>query len=182
MKSLTVNKQIRLEQIKYTHAFQIFQAIDRNRDFLSVWLPFVDQTRSQEDTEAFIRSVLAEPADIREDVFVILHQERFAGLIGFKDTDRQNMKTEIGYWLIENMTGKGIMIQTVDALIAYVFMTMNMNRIQIKTGVGNDKSAAIPRKLGFRFEGVERAGEKHKYRFIDLEVYSLLKSEWAGNR
>jgi ribosomal-protein-serine acetyltransferase len=178
MKSLTVNKLIRLEPIRYTHAFQIFEAIDQNRRFLSDWLPFVEQTRTQEDTEEFIRSVLAEPSDTRENVFVIWYQDHFAGLIGFKDTDRLNLKTEIGYWLIEKMTGKGIMKSAVETLIEFVFMTMGMNRIQIKCGVGNDKSAAIPKRLGFRFEGIERAGEKHKNHFIDLEVYSLLKEEW----
>jgi ribosomal-protein-serine acetyltransferase len=177
MKSLIVNKQIRLEQIKFTHAFQIFQAIEQNREFLSVWLPFVEQTRTQEDTEAFIRSVLSEPAAEREDVFVIWYEEHFAGLIGFKDTDRLNEKTELGYWLIEKMTGKGIMKKTVETLSSYIFTTMQMNRIQIKCGVGNEKSAAIPKRLGFRFEGVERAGEKHGSYFIDLEVYSLLKND-----
>lgn len=180
MNSLTINNQIRLEKIKYTHAFQIFQAIDQNREFLSYWLPFIEQTRTQEDTEAFIRSILAEPIDKREDVFVIWFRDHFAGLVGFKDTDRQNLKTEIGYWLIEKMTGKGIMKCTVEVLISFIFMTMKMNRIQIKCGVGNDKSAAIPKRLGFHFEGIERAGEKHKNRFIDLEIYSLLKNEWKN--
>ncbi len=178
MKQLIVNKQIRLEPIKYTHAFQIFQSIDQNRDFLSKWLPFVEQTRTQEDTESFIRSVLAEPGDEREDVFVIWHQDHFAGLIGLKDTDRLNLKTEIGYWLIEKMTGKGIMKRSVEVLVSYLFTAVKMNRIQIKCGVGNEKSAAIPKRLGFHFEGIERHGEKHRDSFIDLEVYSLLRQEW----
>lgn len=179
MKQLIVNNRIRLEQIKYTHAFQIFQAIDQNRDFLSKWLPFVEQTHTQEDTESFIRSVLAVPGDEREDVFVIWDQDRFAGLIGLKDTDRQNLKTEIGYWLIEKMTGKGIMKRSVEVLLSYLFMNTQMNRIQIKCGVGNEKSAAIPKRLGFHFEGVERDGEKHQNGFIDLEVYSIVRREWA---
>jgi len=169
-----------LEQIRYTHAFQIFQAIDQNRNFLSKWLPFVEQTHTQEDTESFIRSILAKSGDEREDVFVIWYQNHFAGLIGLKDTDRQNLKTEIGYWLVEKMTGKGIMKHTVEALISYVFMTTKINRIQIKCGVGNEKSAAIPKRLGFHFEGIERAGEKHEDCFIDLEVYSLLRKEWKN--
>jgi len=177
MNPIVVNKHIRLEPIKYNHAFQVFQAIEQNRAFLSTWLPFVEQTKTQEDTESFIRSVLDEPVDIREHVFVIWYQDHFAGLIGFKDTDRLNQKTEIGYWLIERMTGKGIMKTAVEALISFVFTTMKMNRIQIKCGVGNGKSAAIPKGLGFHFEGVERAGEKHGNHFIDLEVYSLLKNE-----
>jgi len=178
MRALVVNEQIRLEKIKYTHAFQIFQGIDRNRKFLSPWLPFVVQTRSQEDTEVFIRSVLSEPAEQGDHVFVIWYNQYFAGLVSLKDTDQFNLKTEIGYWLTENMTGKGIMTKTVKMLTGFIFMNMKLNRVQIKCGVGNEKSAAIPKRLGFHFEGVERAGEKHEHRFIDLEVYSLLRNEW----
>ena len=53
-----------------------------------------------------------------------------------------------------------------------------MNRIQIKCGVGNQKSSSVPKRLGFIFEGIERHGERHHFNFIDLEVYSLLKKEW----
>lgn len=180
MNELVVNEFIRLARIKYSHAFQVFQAIDRNREFLLPWLPFVEMTLTQEDTEAFIRSVMATTVSGKEDVFVIWYQNQFAGLIGLKDTDHINLKTEIGYWLIEALVGRGIMTRATRRLIDFVFNTMNMNRVQIKCGVGNDKSAAIPKRLGFQFEGVERAGEKHHDRFIDLEVYSLLKSEWKN--
>ncbi len=180
MNSLVVNEFVRLERIKFSHAFQIFQAIDSNREFLAPWLPFVQQTRSQEDTEAFIRSILDPTDNNRDEVFVVWYKNYFAGLIGLKDTDHLNMKTEIGYWLIEEMTGKGVMVKSVKTLIDYVFATMNMNRIQIKCGVGNHKSSAIPKRLGFQFEGIERAGEKHENRYIDLEIYSLLRLEWKG--
>ncbi len=178
MHELIVNNQIRLERIKFSHAFQVFQAIDANREFLMPWLPFVQQTSSQDDTEAFIRSIISESGDRKDEVFVIWYERRLVGLIGLKDTDYLNLKTEIGYWLVESMTGKGIMTRSVKALIEFVFNSMMMNRIQIKCGVGNYKSSAIPKRLGFVFEGVERDGEKHQNRFIDLEVYSLLKKEY----
>jgi len=178
MQEIIVNELIRLERIKYVHAFHVFQAIDTNRDFLSRWLPFVQQTRSQEDTEAFIRSVLAERGEQKDEIYVIWYQSSFAGLIGLKDTDLVNQKTEIGYWLVERFTGKGIMVRAVKALLEFVFSSMKMNRVQIKCGVGNQKSAAIPKRLGFRFEGIEREGEKHQKGYIDLEVYSLLRNEY----
>ncbi len=177
MNSIVVNEKIKLERIKYTHAFQVFQAIDQNREFLSPWLPFVQQTHSQEDTEAFIRSVLSD-STTKEEIYTIWYENKFAGLIGLKDTDHLNLKTEIGYWMIKKMGGKGIMSQSVERLINYIFSFMNMNRIQIKCGVGNDKSSAIPKRLGFQFEGIERDGEKHMDSYVDLEVYSLLKDEW----
>jgi ribosomal-protein-serine acetyltransferase len=111
-------------------------------------------------------------------VYVVWYERQLAGLVGLKDIDYLNLKTEIGYWLVENMTGKGVMTRSVKALIEFIFQVMKMNRIQIKCGVGNRKSSTIPKRLGFVFEGVERAGEKHQNKFIDLEVYSLLKKEY----
>jgi Acetyltransferases, including N-acetylases of ribosomal proteins len=172
---LIVNSHISLEPVKYSHAFIVFEAIMQNKTFLSEWLPFVNSTENQEDTENFIRSVLNSK---KEKIFVIWFDNHFAGLIGLKDIDSINQKLEIGYWLIEKMTHKGIMRQSVKSLINYSFMNLNMNRIQIKCAVGNHKSSAIPKNLGFIFEGIERNGEKHGTRFLDLEMYSLIKKEW----
>jgi len=179
MDKLFVNNKIELERLKITHTFQVFQAIDTNREFLSPWLPFVQDNENQEDTEAFIESVTSRSPDRRDEVFVIWYEFHFAGLIGFRDTDRVNLKTEIGYWVIESMIGKGIVTQATKVLIDFAFMSMGMNRITIRCGVGNTKSAAIPKRLGFSFEGIELEGEKHHRRFIDLEVFSLLKRDWG---
>ncbi|MGQ7870174.1 GNAT family N-acetyltransferase [Sunxiuqinia sp. sy24] len=179
MERLIVSSKIALEPLKFSHAFQVFQAIDQNRAFLSPWLPFVQDTETQEDTEAFIQSIIAVPAKDRDEVFVIWYENRFAGLIGYKDTDRINLKTEIGYWLIENRTGKGIIVLSTQALIEFAFSHLGMNRIVIRCGVGNLKSSAVPKRLGFQLEGVERDGEKHQAKYIDLEIYSLLRKEWS---
>ncbi len=178
MHDLVVNELIRLEQLKYSHAFMIFQGIDQNRAFLSPWLPFVQQTYSQEDTEEFVRAVVRDRKKGKDEVYVVFYDGDFAGLVGVKDTDRLNQKTEIGYWLIEKMTGKGIVSRSVKILADYLLNNEQINRIQIKCGVGNHASAAIPKRLGFQFEGVERDGERHNERFIDLEVYSLLRKDY----
>ncbi len=177
METICVNEQISLERIKYTHAFQVFQALDLNRAFLEPWLPFVQQTRCQEDTEGFIRTVITDRKAGGDEVFVLWYRNRFAGLVGLKDTDKQNKRTEIGYWLVEAMTGKGLVTRSVKALLDYLFTMNDMNRVQIKCAVGNGASAAIPKRLGFHFEGIERQGERHGKHYLDLEVYSLLRLE-----
>jgi ribosomal-protein-serine acetyltransferase len=88
-----------------------------------------------------------------------------------------NKKTELGYWLAENMQGKGIITGSITVLIRFAFKKLKLNRVQIKVAVGNFKSLAIPKKLGFSFEGIERAGEKHQQLYHDLEVYSLLAND-----
>ena len=178
MEQFIIDDHLSLEKIKLSHAEMIFNCIDENREHLRKWLPFVEYTQRIRDTELFIRSIIDKPHGERDDVFVIWYKGEFAGLIGFKDTDFLNYKTEIGYWLTGKMTGKGIAIRSTQKLINIAFRNMNMNRIQIRCGIGNYRSAAIPKKLGFMLEGVERDGERHSGKYINLEVYSLLKKEW----
>lgn len=178
MDQYIIDEYLSLEKIKLLHAEMIFNCIDENREHLRKWLPFIDYTQRVRDTELFIRSIIDKPYGERDDVFVIWYKNEFAGLIGFKDTDFLNYKTEIGYWLAEKMTRKGIAIRSVKKLVNIAFRNLNMNRVQIRCGIGNTRSAAIPGKLGFRMEGIERDGERHTGKYIDLEVYSLLKKEW----
>jgi len=177
MEHIRVNSKITLEALKLSMTDVIFEAIDRDRDFLNQWLPFVDYTQNASDTENFIKSVLNQPGRKRDEAYSIWYKQEFAGLIGFKETDWINRKTELGYWLTERMQGKGIVTACMEKLIRFAFQKLNMNRVQVKVAVGNSKSAAIPRKLGFSFEGIERHGEHHKNKYLDLEVYSLLSSD-----
>jgi ribosomal-protein-serine acetyltransferase len=179
MEKLIIDDYQYLERLTLSHVELIFNAIDQNRQFLRKWLPFVDFTQKMNDTERFVRSILEKPATRRDEVYVIRYKNEFAGLIGFKDPDRVNDKIEIGYWLIEKMTGKGIATAAVRKMINLAFRNMEMNRVQIRCGVGNHKSSAIPLRLGFSLEGIERDGERHNHSYIDLEVYSLLRKEWA---
>lgn len=179
MDYLQADDNLVLERLKHTHAVIIYDCISQNRLFLRKWLPFIDQTRSLSDTESYVRMILSPPEKERNQVFVIWHHREFAGLAGYKVIDTINHKTEIGYWMAEKMQGRGIMTRTVSKMIDYGFRNLGMNRIQIKVATGNVKSSAIPKRLGFSFEGVERAGEFHSQSYLDLEIYSILKREWA---
>jgi ribosomal-protein-serine acetyltransferase len=178
MEHITVTDNIRLEQIKLSMASEIFAAIDQDRLYLKQWLPFVDMTQDISDTEQFVKNVSSDKKYKRDDIYSIWYRETFAGLIGFKDTDWNNRKTELGYWLTEKLQGKGIITACVKKLISYAFVKMKLNRVQIKVAIGNNKSAAIPKRLGFQLEGIERAGEFHDDKFLDLQVFSLLKQDW----
>jgi ribosomal-protein-serine acetyltransferase len=177
MQFFEINRHLKLEAINLSMAPVIFETIERDRNYLQPWLPFVASTLKLSDTEAFIRGISAQPQNRKDEIYAIWFKDEFAGLIGFKDTDWINRKTELGYWLAEKMQGKGIVTACAEKLIRYTFQKLKLNRIQIKTAVGNSKSAAIPKRLGFVFEGVERAGEKHNQNYLDLEVYSLLKTD-----
>lgn len=178
IKEITVEDGLVLKMLRQESAPAIFKTVDHNRRYLRTWLPFVDNTWKVSDTELFTKSILEASGSKRDIVFEIRHQEDFAGLIALKEIDRWNKRTELGYWLDPKFEGRGIMTKCCKALIDCAFKKMGMNRIQLKSGIGNARSSRIPEKLGFKFEGIERGGEKFHDHYINLEVYSILRDEW----
>ena len=178
MKEIHVDDEILLKEISLASSQLIFDSIDRSRKHLGEWLPFVETTKSVDDTRNFIHSVLNQDCAKSDVIFEIWHLHKFAGLIGFKEIDNSNKKTEIGYWIDAAMTGKGIMHKACKSMISYAFHHLKLNRVMIKVAVENTKSKNIPISLGFTLEGVERDGELIHDRFHDLAVFSLLKYDW----
>ncbi|MGD8780919.1 MAG: GNAT family protein [Ignavibacteria bacterium] len=175
---IKIDTEIELKQLEQSDSIDIFRTIDSQREYFGKWLPFVEFTKEISDTEKFVESVVNAPEDRFEYVFAIRKQNKFVGLIGFKDTDKLNKKTEIGYWLSEKYQKQGIITKSVDKLCDFAFNKQGINRIQIKCAVENKPSINIPQKLGFKFEGIERDGELLTGNvFTDLEVYSKLKSD-----
>ncbi|MDD4970269.1 MAG: GNAT family protein [Paludibacter sp.] len=172
---LKVDDKILLTEIGLEDVEVIFQAIDRDRKYLEEWLPFVDQTREINYTHNYVESYLS--SDRIDVTFAIYYKNGFAGIIGLKDTDLYNKKTEIGYWLSESCQHKGIITLSANALIEYIFDEMHLNRIQLKAATGNLKSQAVARRLGFKQEGIERESELHSRGFVDLVVFGLLKAD-----
>ncbi len=156
-------------------ATALYDIIDRDREYLREWLPFIDFSQSAADTEAFLTYVSTNKSEL---VFNIVHEEKVAGLIGLKGIDTLNKKLEIGYWLAQDKQGKDIMRRCCHTLLRFVFEKLQMNRVELRVGVGNMRSSRIPEKLGFTFEGIQRQGELLNGSFHDLQVYSLLRSEF----
>jgi len=176
---LRIDQDLYLRQATVRDAAALYQIIDSQRAYLREWLPFIDMSNSVNVTELYLQSMTA-PGNTTDLLFVMVYQQEVVGLIGFKEIDNFNKKLEIGYWLSEVMQGKGIMRKGCTAMVRHAFDKMEMNRVQIKVGVGNNKSSNIPKKLGFSFEGVLREAEFLNGRYHDLEVYSLLKREWES--
>lgn len=180
---IEVDDRTTLREITLDDVSDIFCTIDTQREYLEQWLPFVPFTKTINDSLAFVQSVLDAAPNQAELVFTIRYNNAFAGLIGFKDTDRANRKTEIGYWLSEPLQGKGIVMRSVKALVRFAFDEVDTNRIQVRCAVGNTPSKRIPQRLGFALEGIERDGELlANGLFTDLEVYSLTNSDYITNK
>ncbi len=93
--------------------------------------------------------------------------------------DKLVSMAEIGYRINERYWNRGIATKVTQALVAYLFDEIGLNRIQAKVMPENIYSAKVLLKNGFLREGLIRQGNFWKGRgVVDLDMYSLLKVDY----
>ncbi|HEY0826489.1 MAG TPA: GNAT family N-acetyltransferase [Bacilli bacterium] len=173
-----VDHEIDLALLEAGHAEKLFQLISRSRDTLRQWLYFTDKIISIEDARSFIESSLFNYEANDGFSAGIWYQDELAGTIGFHRMDTVNRKVEMGYWLSKDFEGRGVMTRSCKAMMQYAFVALNVNRVELRVGVDNIKSRAIPERLGFQLEGILRQAEWVNGHFIDNAIYGMLIEDW----
>ncbi|MBI4311604.1 MAG: GNAT family N-acetyltransferase [Chloroflexi bacterium] len=182
MDAIRIDQDLTLRQPVAGDAAALFALVEGNRAHLRQWLPWVDSVRTLEDEERHVERMLAPDAESRELTFLVEYKGRVVGTIGLRGLTSASKAGEIGYWLAEDAQGKGIMTRSCEALLDYAFSRRGMHRMQIRAATGNARSRAIPDRLGFILEGVQREAELLYDHYVDLAVYGLLEGEWRGRR
>jgi [ribosomal protein S5]-alanine N-acetyltransferase len=89
-------------------------------------------------------------------------------------------RAELGYWIGVPYWGQGLATEAASAAMAFGFETLRLNRIHASHFAGNTASQRVLEKIGMRREGPSRQHIRKWNRFIDLENYGLLASEFRG--
>jgi ribosomal-protein-serine acetyltransferase len=178
MFTFAVDQELQLLLLESRHAQPLFELVDRNRVSLREWLPWVDTTTTEEHVKQFIVSGLQQFAGNKGFQCAIYYRGQLAGTIGLHTIDWPNKKTSIGYWLAPEFEGSGLMTRSCKALVNAAFTELGLNRLEIRAAVHNVKSRAIPERLGFSLESVNRQSQWLNDRYVDFAVYVMLAEDW----
>lgn len=178
MFSHRISDDIYLKLLEPNDATDLFAITDGSRNYLREWLPWVDGTKSVDDSKSFIEMTMNQYASNNGFQAGIWFRNQLVGCIGFHAIDWANRKTSIGYWLAEGFQGHGIMTQATQALVDMAFTEYKLNRVEISAAVENQKSRAIPERLGFEEEGCLHQNEWLYDHFVDHILYATLESKW----
>jgi ribosomal-protein-serine acetyltransferase len=171
-----------LRLFEESDAEELQRVVAANRAYLAQWLPWANVRGGAEALLEWIRRTRQQIADDNGFQAAIIEDGAIVGVVGFHSVDWNHRSTSIGYWLAEDRQGRGTMTEAVRALTAHAFDVWRLNRVEIRVAVGNLRSAAIPRRLGFTADGVLREAERHGGSYKDNAVYSMLASEWREAR
>lgn len=177
---ITENLSFRLFTVD--DAEEVFTLINNSRTYLREYLGWVDLTTEVKDSENWIKTTLQGMVETGgfPTTVAIIYGGKIAGTIGIQELNRANRSASIGYWLGEGFQGKGIMTKACSSLMDYGFNELKLNRISIKAAFSNEKSRAIPERLGFREEGHIRQAEWIYDHYVDHVVYGMLAEEWGS--
>jgi ribosomal-protein-alanine N-acetyltransferase len=96
----------------------------------------------------------------------------FLGLVDLSDIDRWHHRAEIGFMLGREAWGQGYGAEAMAAVVTFA-ASLGLKRLTARTHVGNERSEALLRKLGFEQEGylrghIQRDGERRDCRLFGL--------------
>jgi ribosomal-protein-alanine N-acetyltransferase len=130
---------------------------------------------TEEDARAFI--TLARERDKIWLAITLRADGRQIGGIGLR-VHEEHQHAELGYWLGHPYWGQGYATEAAREMLRYGFQDLGLHRIFASHFGHNPASGRVLRKLGMRNEGCQKEHLRKWDRFVDSELYAILRQEW----
>lgn len=173
-----IHDDLELHLLTEAHVPALHRLIEANRAELRIWMPWVDGTRTLEDTRRFVRFGLRQHARGSGMNAGIWFQGQLAGVISYNYIDYGKQQTEIGYWLGAAYQGYGLMTAACRAMTTHAFSRLSLQRVEIHCAAHNLKGRAIPERLGYELEGVAHQLDWNSEHYIETVVYGMTAAHW----
>ena len=152
------SKVVYIIPIEESHAEELFDVVDSNRDHLKEWLPWLDRNKTVDDQRNFCKFVATENTKSPDDrssfscVLITTTEEKEGEDV---DVDDDNNRQD---QLATKYQGKGIASAAADSITEYGFDILKFDHIALQVEVENYASQAIPNRLGFEKLSLESTG------------------------
>lgn len=131
----------------------LYAAVEENRDHLRPHMPWADEARHE--FVAFVTDAIAQWDRGADRNYAIIDDAGdYLGGCGLHDRIGPAAR-EIGYWLVAAATGRGVITAAARALTDVALAIDGVTRVEIHCDEANARSAAVPRRLGYRLDRIE---------------------------
>ncbi|GGO18856.1 GNAT family N-acetyltransferase [Deinococcus humi] len=132
----------------------VHAAVHASLPELQPWMVWAQQPDDLAGTARNLREA-AERYAAREELRLLVWNADGSELIGSSGFHALNWsvpKGEIGYWIASAHTGQGHAQEVAGALTEFGLNTLGLRRIEIRCDSANERSARIPRRLGYTLD------------------------------
>lgn len=101
----------------------------------------------------------------------------FYGAGGLNALNPTHRRAEVGFWLMPEYWGRGIMPEAMPLICDYGFTRLGLHRIEAQVETENTSCKKALTKLRFQHEGTMRDCEIKHGRFVSHDIYSRLSDD-----
>lgn len=134
----------------------LVEATNETIEELRPWMPWAQEPATETSVTAALEKAGPAWDGGREFAFTIRSCDtgRLIGSCGLHDRLGPG-SLEIGYWVRRGHTGRGVATAAAGLLTRTALELDGVTRVEIHCDEANSRSAAVPRKLGFRLDRIE---------------------------
>ena len=103
------------------------------------------------------------------------------GSVSVERVSERNKCVEVGWALSVKYQHHGYAFEAVKAIIEYLFLNYDINRIEAFIWNGNEASRKLAKRLGFTHEGTNREEKFKNGKYFDVLNMGLLRREFEEN-
>jgi len=144
-------------------------------------MKFMDSIFLKSEAEALklIKTILLDFKEKRGVTWAIVDKKenKIIGTFGFWRLVRQHCFAEIGFSLLPEFWGRGIMTETFETLMEFGFKKIQLHRIEANVNPGNENSIKILERVGFKKEAHFRENYLFNNLYTDSAIYCLLETD-----
>lgn len=168
-------ERLLLKKHEQSLASQMFAAIEIDRARLRKFLPWVDLSSEEIDSYKYILSCQENwENQSRFDYGIFLKESgEYMGNVSLLSIGWRHYRAAFGYWILGKFEGKGYMTEAVKALEEVCFQ-IGFHRIEIRCSSENERSASIPKRLGYVLEGHLKEYSIVNGKFHDTLIYGKI--------
>jgi RimJ/RimL family protein N-acetyltransferase len=104
------------------------------------------------------------------------------GELFFFPTVQYMQEMEIGYIVFDTSArGRGVTTEAVQLMTRFLFETKMIGRVRLVIATDNKASRRVAEKAGYKHEGTMRGGWFNKGRWLDGELYAMVRADSGVN-
>lgn len=182
MLSMPLTDDAELRALEPWQASEFAAHVAAARDHLMEWLPWGDGAAEEDGARTLLQRYADRQAAGEGRILGIWVDGKLAGGVLFRVWEQSMGNCELGVWLAPEFVGRGLVTRASTVMIDWAIGARGMHRVEWRCATGNVRSSAVARRLGMTKEGVLRAASPLRGVRHDIEVWSVLATEWPTTR
>jgi [ribosomal protein S5]-alanine N-acetyltransferase len=114
------------------------------------------------------------------DLLVVDRERGPAGITGLSEFSARDLRCTIGTWFGRAFWGTGANRESKAIMAHLAFAVLAQHRLGSYSNPENVRSTSALLAVGFKHEGVLRHWHRHGERWLDVNVFGMLRSEWEA--